>query len=158
ELAQRLVALSADTAEAPARRAMALRLAAAARIPGVINGAFAALDEEALADDARRALEALGAVALPTLLERLTASAAPAAARAELVEVIGELVGSSEPTAEVRTALRVAAADRDRGVAAAALTALAQLGDVKDLDLAASETLSEARPVAHAAEGALATL
>jgi HEAT repeat protein len=195
-LGPRLVGIASDGAAAPARRAMALELAALARAPGAVEAACAALADDALIEGARRALWALGAPALPALIAKLE-SEAPPGVRAELVEVIaeiacGERVGEassaagarrsasaraaradtpsddepapSPPRAEgalsrpLRTALRVAAHDPDRSVAANALSALSRLGVAEDLPLVASQTRAEVRSVALAAEAALAAL
>lgn len=178
-LGRRLVALSADVGEPPSRRTMALRLAAAARAPSVVDVAFAVLSEEMLTEGARRALRALGAEALPAMVDKLADASAPAMTRAELVDVIAEIAGTMRrppPSAVLReddprtatplnlsraailAALRAAATDPDRGVAASALTALARLGGEEDLALAAAQTRREVRGVALAAENALSAL
>ncbi len=62
------------------------------------------------------------------------------------------------PPEGLLVALRGAARDPDRHVAVRALRALSRLGDEDDLALAAEQTLDLERPVAAAAEGALAAL
>jgi HEAT repeat protein len=172
ELGRRLVAAAApDSADAgdgdddtASRRATALLLAAAAGVavaPGVVAAAVAALAEEQLADAAQRALAALGAPALPEMVARLGDASVPAEGRAALVDAVGEVMaggGAAALLAEPLAALRRAARDPERQVAVRALSALSRLGEAKDLDLCADLVLAEARPLAAAAEGALAAL
>ena len=164
EVAQRILAAASDTegGDATARRAAALGLAAAAGMPGAVDAAVLALGEELLSEPAQRALVALGEGALPAMVARLADPALPAEARAPLVDVIAALLPpdgpSSAPFDEALGALRAAARDPERRSAAAAMHALARLGGPGDLELAAERTLSEERPAALAAEGALAAL
>ncbi len=167
EVARRVLATAADAggADAP-ERATALSLAAAAGLPGAVDAALLALGEELLAEPAQRALGALGEGALPAMVARLASRDLPAEERAPLVGVIAAVLpgpdGSGAPAStrfqEALGALRGAARDPDRRVAGEALHALARLGGPGDLELAAERTLSEARPAALAAEGALAAL
>jgi HEAT repeat protein len=157
---------SGDDGEGIARRGMALRLAALAGAPGVVDAAVSGLAEDLLAEPAQAALTALGASALPALFERLADTAVPSDARAALVDVIADLLdgelresarqGGRPPAA--LGALRGAARDPDRQVAVRAIRAIARLGDESDLLLCAEQTLDPARPVAVAAEGALGAL
>ncbi len=146
-----------------ANRAVALRLAAMAGAPEVVESAVAALAEERLAEPARQALASLGAPALPAMVARLGAPSTPADARAALVDVISDVVegsgsDASAGHADACAALRHAARDADRHVAVRALRALSRLGSADDLALAAEQTLAADRPVAAGAEGALAAL
>ena len=145
------------------RRATALRLAAAAAAPGVVEAAVSALGEDALADVAQRALAALGAGALPAAIAGLhePGSFSSPEARAALVDVIGELVEAGAPPAPIEAALvalRRAARDPERSVAVRALFALSRLGGEADLAIIADATLEGARPLAAAAESALAAI
>ncbi len=150
-----------------ARRAVALRLAALAGAPGVVDAAVVAFAEDLLAEPAQQALAALGAAALPAMFARLADAAIPPEARAALVDVIADVLEQAghderapriEGAPDPRSALRGAARDPDRHVAVRALRALARLGDAGDVALTAEQTLAAERPVAVAAEGALATL
>jgi HEAT repeat protein len=160
ELGARLVELVADYAQPIELRAMALRLAAAARADSAAGAAFAALSEEMLADAARSALRVLGAPALPSMLAHLNDPSAPTDARAQLVDVLAEIASNHRGAVAtgVLTALRTAARDDAREVASTALSALARLGDEDDLALAAAGTLSKQRAIAGAAEATLSTL
>jgi HEAT repeat protein len=167
ELAARLVEAASSDSGGDARRTTSLRLAAAAGAEGVVDVAVAALAEERLAEPAQRALTALGAAALPAMIAHLASPAASVAprfsspeARAALVDVIAEIAqaaGDAGASAALG-ALRRAARDPDKEIAVRALLALSRLGAQGDLELAAEQTLSDARPVALAAEGALAAL
>jgi HEAT repeat protein len=160
ELGARLAQLAADVMQPTELRAMALRLAAAARAEAAAGAAFAALSEEMLADAARNALLVLGAPALPSMLAHLDDPAAPVDARAQLVDVLAEIASNHRGAVAtgVLGALRRAARDDARDVASGALNALARLGDESDLALAAAGTLSTQRAIAAAAEAALSTL
>ena len=170
DLGQRLVAAAlADGSgdEVAARRAMALRLAALGSrdggAPGLIDAAVSALTEDLLAEAAQQALLTLGPAALPSMFERLADPAVPPEARAALVDVIAEILGSTTegpplPEAASLAGLRGAARDPERAVAVRALRALSDLGDEEDLALAAEQTMAPLRAVAVAAEGALAAL
>ncbi|MEO7327989.1 MAG: HEAT repeat domain-containing protein [Minicystis sp.] len=160
-LGERLTALALDRALPTERRATALILAAAALAPRAAQAAFACLSEELLADTARRALREIGAAALPSLLATLADAEASASTRAELIRVIGEMV---EDTPEIEgdpallAALRASLDDPDPHVVTSALSTLAPLGGAEDLDPVAALTLSDVRPIAHAAGAALAAL
>jgi HEAT repeat protein len=160
ELGARLAQLAADVTQPIELRAMALRLAAAARAEAAAGAAFAALSEEMLADAARSALRVLGAPALPSMLAHLNDPAAPVDARAQLVDVLAEIASNHRGAVAmgVLDALRDAARDDERDVAGGALSALARLGDEADLALTAAGTLSTQRAIAAAAEAALSTL
>ncbi|MFT3768494.1 MAG: CheR family methyltransferase [Minicystis sp.] len=143
------------------RRATALRLAAAAAAPGLVDAAVGALSEEALAEAAQRALVALGPAALPEVIGWLDAPETSSAreARAALVDVIGRVTTAGGPHAGAAlSALRRAVRDPERQVAVRALVALSRLGDAEDLELIAASTLEESRPLTAAAETALAAL
>jgi hypothetical protein len=149
--------------EAIPRRATALRLAALAAAPGVVDVAVRALGEDALADAAQRALSALGPAALPEMIARLAdpGSFASPEAQAALVDVLGEIVQAGVPAAladAALVALRRAARDPERPVAVRALFALSRLGGADDLAVIAEATLDGARPLAAAAEAALAAI
>lgn len=161
ELGARLVAAALSDGrgdETAARRATALRLAAAAGAPGVVDAAVGSLGEDLLAEPAHAVLTALGAPALPAMVARLGDGAASAETRAALVDAISEVGQRAGATASAMDALRAAALDPDRHVAVRALRALSHLGAEADLPLVAARTLTDARPVATAAEGALAAL
>lgn len=170
EVGRRLVAAAQPDGggdETVPRRATALVLAAAARAPGVVDAAVDALGEDALIEAGRRALVTLGAKALPEIVARIERDA-PAEARAALIDVVAALVraggeeGSDAAAVEAEQAallaLRRAVHDPEHRVAVRALMALSRLGGAGDLELLAELTLSERRPVAAAAEGALAAL
>ena len=159
-LGARLAQLAADVMQPVELRAMALRLAAAARAEAAAGAAFAALSEEMLADAARDALRVLGAPALPSMLAHLDDPGAPVDARAQLVDVLAEIASNHRGAVAmgVLAALRRAARDEARDVASGALNALARLGDESDLALAAAGTLAKQRAIASAAETALSTL
>jgi HEAT repeat protein len=163
ELGGRLVAAAlADGRgdETASRRGTALRLAAAAGAPGVVDAAVGALAEDLLAEPAQQVLAALGAPALPEMVARLGDVATPPEARAALVDAIREVAqqAGAAASAPAMPALRAAARDADRHVAVRALRALSHLGEETDLPLVAAQTLSGVRPVATAAEGALSAL
>lgn len=154
--------------ETAPRRATALRLASLAAAAGrtpellavVIDAALAALADELLAEPAQRALATLGAPALGALTARLAGSSLVGEARAALVDAVGDVARGAAPiaAAEALAALRSAARDADRLVAVRALFALSRLGGAEDLELLAELTLEDARPLAAAAESALAAL
>lgn len=140
-------------------RAEALALAALARVPGAVDAAIHALGEQALAPAAHRALTLLGPAALPGLASALSRSGGEieTGVRAALIDVVasGPLGGGA---GALLPALRQAARDADRRVAASALVALARLGEAADLELAAALSVGVTPPVAHAAEACLAKL
>ncbi|APR80978.1 TolA protein [Minicystis rosea] len=143
------------------RRATALRLAAAARAPGLVAAAVSALAEDALAEAAQSALATLGAAALPEMIARLDDASSSPDARAALVDVISAAVpadAAPESASLVLVALRRAVRDPERQVAVRAVFALSRLGAADDLEIIAATTLSEARSLAAAAEVALAAL
>jgi hypothetical protein len=164
DVAQRVLTAASDAegSDAVTRREAALGLSAVAGLPGAVDAAVLALGEEVLSEPAQRALVALGEGAIPAMVARLADPALPEEARAPLVDVIAAVVpverrGSARFEGAL-VALRAAAQSPERRSGAAALHALARLGGPEDLELAADRTLSEARPVALAAEGALAAL
>lgn len=173
ELGPRLLAAARPDGggdESAPRRATALRLSAAAALPGVVAVAVAALAEDALAQAALDALTALGPAALPEMIARLdpgrsTLASGPESGpgpRAVLVDAISEILqaGGSDrdPEPEALRALRSAVRDPERAVAVRALVSLSRLGGEGDLAIIAEATLSDARPPAAAAETALAAL
>ncbi|MDC0741455.1 HEAT repeat domain-containing protein [Polyangium mundeleinium] len=166
ELGERLVRVAtAEGTDPPHHRAMALLLAAVARAPGVVDAAAAALAEETFTEQAERALFLLGPAALPGLVARIApeqgTTPLTADVRAALIEVAASIAlapGAPERPTALLEALRKAALDDERRVATSALFALSRLGTEEDLALAARLVASPVRPVAHAAEGALASL
>lgn len=142
-------------------QAVALRMAALARAPGIFDVAIRALSEQALAGAAHRALILLGRTAVPGILARLgveggaEAGAFDPEIRAVFIDV---LATEAEAIPEVLTALRGAAREPDRQVATTALFALSRVGDEADLGLAADLVTSPSLPIAQAAERCLATL
>ncbi len=160
DLGARLTSLALDAEQPTTLRAMALRLAASAHAEDAALAAFAALSEEMLTAAARSALLILGVPAIPAMLEHLADTGAVVEARAQLIDVLAEISTSHHDAAStgVLAALRGAAGDSEREVAAGALNALANLGDASDLELTAERTLSPQRAIASAAEAALSTL
>jgi len=165
ELGDRLVRLArGETNEPQHHRATALILAAVARAPDVVEAAVQALADETFTEHAERALFLLGPAALPGLVARIAPAAEaplPVDVRAALIEVAASIAlapGAPEPPAMLLDALRAATSDDERRVATSALFALSRLGEEKDLALAIRFVSSPVRAVAHAAEGALASL
>jgi HEAT repeat protein len=169
ELGQRLVRVAENQGgEDPHHRAMALLLAAVARAPGVVDAAVKGLSEETFTEQAEHALLLLGPAALPGLVARIAPSPGPAAppavsadVRAALIDVAASIAlapNMGQRPLTLLTALRAAAAESERRVATSALFALSRLGTEEDLALTARLAGSPIRPVAHAAEGALAAL
>lgn len=168
ELGERLVHIADAGTESQHHRATALLLAAIARAPGVVDVAARALADDTFTEHAERALFLLGPAALPGLVARIGGDCScyqtercSADVRAALVEVAASIAlapGAPEKPTELLEALRKAAIDDERRVAASALFALSRLGTEADLSLAARLVSSPIRPVAHAAEGALAAL
>ena len=166
ELGERLVRVATAEGEGPTHhRAMALLLAAVARAPGVVDAAALALAEETFTEQAERALFLLGPAALPGLVARIAPEKGTeplgADVRAALIEVAASIAlapGAPERPTALLEALRKAALEDERRVATSALFALSKLGTAEDLPLAARLIASSIRPVAHAAEGALASL
>ena len=89
-----------------ARRAVALRLAAMAGAPGVVDAAVVALAEDLLAEPAQQALAALGAAALPAMFARLADAAIPPEARAALVDVIADVLDGDSVDSSASGAVR----------------------------------------------------
>ena len=147
-----------------ARRVMALGLASLAGSPGVVPAAIAALSQAQLAEPAERALGLVGIAALPEMIAGLGDATVPAEARATLVDVATSVVqAASDPAAgegarALAEGLRALTDEPETRLAVRALVALARIGDAGDLALLAARTLSESRPVAVAAETALASL
>ncbi len=178
ELGEHLVALAhADGNETPAQRASALTIAAIANAKGVVDVAADGLADDTFMEHAERALFLLGPRALPGLIGRIVRSpseqTAPGQAppgqpdtlsgdvRAALIEVAASIALSKQAetdAAPLLEALRKATQDEERRVATSALFALSRLGTAADLPLAAQLVCSPIRPLAHAAEGALASL
>ncbi|MDI3288923.1 HEAT repeat domain-containing protein [Polyangium sp. 15x6] len=164
ELGERLVRVAtAEGSDPPHHRAMALLLAAVARAPGVVEAAVRALAEETFTEQAERALMLLGPAALEGLVVQFASSNSPLPGdvRAALIEVAAAIALSPGAPARPYTllaALRKVALEDERRVATSALFALSKLGTEDDLQLAAHLVASPSRPVAHAAEGALASL
>ena len=146
-------------------QAVALRMAALARAPGILDIAIVALSEQALAAAAHRALILLGRTAVPGILARLGAQGSSEAGafdpeiRAALIDILAaEAEVATDATPAVLAALRGAAREPDRQVARSALFALSRVGDETDLDLAADLVTSPSLPIAQSAERTLATL
>jgi HEAT repeat protein len=169
ELGQKLVRVAENQGgEDPHHRAMALLLAAVARAHGVVDAAVKGLSEETFTEQAERALLLLGPAALPGLVARIAPDRRPDAppavsadVRAALIDVAASIAlapSMGQRPAVLLAALRAAARESERRVATSALFALSRLGTEEDLSLAASLAGSPIRPVAHAAEGALAAL
>jgi HEAT repeat protein len=164
DLGQRLVAAALPDAQGDdrgGRRATALRLASAARAPGVVDAAILALADDLLAEPAQRALATMGATALPEVIARLDDASLGADVRASLVDTVGRASNAETGGADriaTLAALRKAAADPERQVAMRALVALSKLGGEADLEIVAELTLARARVLAAAAETALAAL
>jgi HEAT repeat protein len=169
ELGERLTRFAVDPRETPHHRATALLLAAVARAKGVVDAAVQALSEETFTEQAERALLLLGPAALPGLVARIAPDPGPDApelvtadVRATLIEVAASIALSPSSSIEkpevLLEALRLSAQEEERRTATSALFALSRLGTAEDLELAARLAASPIRPIAHAAEGALAAL
>lgn len=151
--------------EPPHHRGSALLLAAIAAAPGVVDAAAHALEDELLGDAATQALRVLGPKVLPDLIRRIAPTAGSAVfsvdVRAALIEASAAIAHGPCPPDVLRLlveALRSATLENDRRVTPSALCALSRLGEDRDLELAAKFVGSSSKPIAHAAEAALAIL
>lgn len=165
-LAERLMQLAAMGSNVPqVHRGHALLLAAIAGAPGIVDAAAFALEDELLGEVADRALRLLGPRVLPDLIARIApAPGMPAFSpqvRAALIEASVSLAHAPCPPEWVTAllaALRTAALERERRITTSSLCALSRLGEEQDLVLAAGFVGSTFKPIAHAAEAALAIL
>lgn len=146
-------------------RGHALVLAAIASAKGVVELAAEVLEDELLGEAAERALRLMGSTVLPDLTARI----APADGlrryssnvRASLIDASSALVVAPcppETLAALLDAFRQAARENDRRVTTSALCALSRHGDESDLELVAQFVGATTKPIAHAAEAALAGL
>lgn len=146
-------------------RGHAVLLAAIAGAPGIVDAAAHALEDELLGEVADRALRLLGPKVLPDLIARIAAAPSATAyspyARAALIEASVSLAHAPCPPeciVALLAALRTAALENERRITTSALCALSRLGDEQDLVLASGFVGSASKPIAHAAEAALAIL
>jgi len=166
-LAERLMQLAAAGSNVPqVHRGHALLLAAIVGAPGVVDAAADALEDELLGEVADLALRFLGSKVLPDLIARIAPAPGTtpfsAHVRAALIEASVSLAHAPSCPPEcitaLRAALRTAALEHERRITASSLCALSRLGEEQDLVLASTFVGSPFKPIAYAAEAALAIL
>lgn len=165
-LAERLMQIADVGSNVPqVHRGHALLLASIVGAPGVVDAAAHALEDELLGEIADLALRMLGSNVLPDLIARIAPAPGLAAfssdVRAALIEASVSLAHAPCPPECINAllaALRTAALENERRITTSALCALSRLGDEQDLVLSSTFVGSTSRPIAYAAEAALAVL
>ncbi len=166
DLGERLLHLAATmNLEPQIHRGHALVLAAIASAKGVVDLAAGVLEDELLGEAADRALRLLGPKVLPDLIARIAPAEGlerhSAHVRASLIDAASALAlapCSPETLSALLEALRPAAKENERRVTTSALCALSRLGEESDLDFVAQFVGASSKPIAHAAEAAVAGL
>lgn len=166
QLADRLMQIANGGLNVPQiHRGHALLLASILGAPGVVEVAAHALEDELLGDVADLALRMLGSNVLPDIIARIARApgvdAFSLTGRVALIEASAAFAHARCPPEYVTAllaALRTAALENERRITTSALCALSRIGDEQDLVLSSTFVGSTSKPIAYAAEAALALL